>query len=308
MKKIACIIQGNIRAGFIDVLQEMNRKFDLVILSTWKDERDKLPVGNYEVLLNEKPPNPGMTNRNLQRLSAAAGIEYAKAKGCTHILKWRTDMLPTNMKITDLISWSEYNVPPGMPSRIVMSAWRNLTVEQDWFSSFPDLFAFGAIDAVKMLWSKDGLDFSKPFNVPSDMIKEYELNISNNLLLNKDKKDVTNAYDAHVELYAYFRSRLQHRLNKTLNHKDIAKDYLYLIDHHRLRICWFSGRKWRRFRSIGQAYNIPWWTEKDWQTGYAAVAQMGYANVDRGWRKSLISWIKVEKEMLCQFLYYCKKK
>lgn len=304
MKKTACIVQGNIRAGFNDVLLELSKRFDLVILSTWKGESGGLPAGHYEVILNEKPSNPGMSNRNMQRVSTAAGIECAEAYGCTHILKWRTDMLPTNLRINDLIYWSEYNVPPGMASRLVMSAWRNLTVEQDWFSTLPDLFVFGATDAIKIFWSKDGLDFSKPFNVPTEMINECNLKIMNNSLLNNDNKDITNAYDAHVELYAYFRSRMQQRIHNLLNHPTIAKDYLYLIDHSRLKICWFSGGKWRRFRSIGQAYQIPWWTEKIWLNGYPEIAGVGYSNIDWGRGKSFISRLRVENEMLKQFLYY----
>ena len=308
MTKIACVIQGNIRPGFAEILQVIKNGVDLIILSTWKEEAAKLTAGDYEVILNEKPANPGISNRNMQRVSTAAGVKFAKELGCTHVLKWRTDMLPTKLEIKDLIRWCEYRVPEDMTSRIVMSAWRNLTVDPDWFSTFPDLFAFGAVEAMQMLWSDEGMDFTAPFNMPEEMPKDCALQIINGKIIDSKGNDITAFYDAHVELYAYFRSMLQRQVGNVLNHQIIAKDFLYLIDHSRLRICWLSGRKWRPFRSIGQAYNVPWWTENIWRDGNPDIAGIGYSKVDWGRWKSFISRVKVEKEMLQQFFYYFMRK
>ena len=141
------VIQGNIRRGTREVLDFATEKFDHVILSTWEGEdTEGIPTASCHVIFNKKPSNPGYTNRNYQRLSTAAGITYAESLGCTHVLKLRTDMLPTKLEISDLLVWAHYEVPKEFPSRIVTCAFRNLTVREDWFSSIPDLFVFGDLN------------------------------------------------------------------------------------------------------------------------------------------------------------------
>jgi hypothetical protein len=167
------VVQGNLRRGSDEVLACLTSHFDRVILSTWDDENpDKIPKGNFEVVLNKKPLVPGYSHRNFQRLSTAAGLRRAEELGATHVLKWRTDMLPTKLDVQQLLKWSTYEVPPGFDSRLVTCAFRNLTVSQDWFSTIPDYFAFADIRLMKLLWGEESFDFSRNMNVPEDMAKE----------------------------------------------------------------------------------------------------------------------------------------
>lgn len=253
--KLGCVIQGNIRRGSDDVLRELPRHFDFVVLSTWKEDEVRIPKGQFEVILNDKPEVAGYSHRNYQRLSTAIGIEYAEQAGCTHILKWRTDMLPTKLDVDQLVRWSEYKVQNGMTSRVVTCAFRNLTVTPDWFSSIPDLFAFGSIDSMRLLWAGAGFDFSKPINVPEEISLEFGTAWLGT-------PDVGTLFCTESELYAHFKSRLQKKLGTRLNHEEIVLDHMYLIDHKRLGICWYGTP--HGFRSIFQAPEHPWWTEKNW--------------------------------------------
>lgn len=66
-----------------------------LILSTWRDTPAALlaPIERLgvEVVLNDKPANPGMFNVNMQIVSAAAGVRRAVEGGAGWVLKTRTD-------------------------------------------------------------------------------------------------------------------------------------------------------------------------------------------------------------------------
>ncbi len=261
------VVQGNIRRGTTDVLGSLSQCVDHVILSTWDDEPDNIiPKGNWQVVLSRKPSVTGYSHRNFQRLSTAAGLRTARELGATHVLKWRTDMLATQLDIAKLLAWSQADVLTGMRSRLVTCAFRNLTVRQDWFSSIPDLFAFSDIDLMQMLWGDEDFDYGLQMNVPASMAKEC----GSEWTL---RKDAAGLYCAEAELYAIFKSRLQSYLVGTLHHIDIAKKYMRLIDHRRLGICWFGEQG---FRSIPQALQHPWWTESLWLRGEPIVSEWAY--------------------------------
>lgn len=266
--KIGCVIQGDIRRGTAQVLKELSSKFDVTILSTWVDDKHKAPHGDYSLVLSHKPLEFGLSNRNLQRLSTAKGIQAAKHAGCDYVLKWRTDMLPTRIDLNILLSWANFEIPKGMKSRLVMPAFRNLSVEPDWFSSIPDLFAFGHIDDMSMLWGGLDFDYSLSMNLPNEMLDDL-----NETSLNfNSMKDL---YCSESELYAIYKSRVQKKLGVELNHSVIASKYFRLINYHRLGIYWF-GRE-RGFRSIGQAWEHPWWTESTWHNVNPKIVSCGYA-------------------------------
>ena len=265
--KIGCVVQGDVRRGTAEVLSEMCSKFDYVVLSTWMCDRIKAPSGIYNLLLNDRPLNPGLNNRNLQRLTTARGIKYAKDAGCDYVLKLRTDMLPGKINIDQLLAWSNYDVKPEMRARIVMPTFRNLSVEQDWFSTIPDLFAFGHISEMEMLWGDLDFDYSLDINLPKQMLSG-DGGFSPNLL------ELTESYCPEAELYAIFKSRLEDKVGGNLNHYKIAKNYLRLIEHNRIGMYWFHGD--RGFRSIRQAWEHPWWTEATWLNKAPIVVPAGY--------------------------------
>lgn len=298
--KTCAVVQGNIRKGTDEVLAFLVRHFDAVILSTWDDEPpERLPLGDWDLVRSRKPAVAGYSHRNFQRLTTAAGLRRAEEIGATHVLKWRTDMLPTKLDVQQLLEWSRFNVPTGMESRLVTGAFRNLTVKDDWFSTMPDLFAFGDISLMKTLWGDDSFDYTVSANVPVEMLAE-----TGSQWLNRP--DVAGLYCAEAELYAIFKSRLQRKLGTPLTHVQIARNCMRLIDHLRLGICWFGESQ--QFRSINQALQHPWWTEKTWESGKPRVSDLGYP--DSGLRKSMLRkyltpWV-IRCELNLQLEWYAR--
>ena len=265
--KIGLIIQGDMRRGSEFVLREIPKLFDYTVLSTWQADESKIPTGTFATIINDPPKEAGLSHRNYQRFSTARGLEAARDAGCDYVLKWRTDMLPTKLDVEKLIEWANFSVPPGVTSRIVMPAFRNLTVEPDWFSSIPDLFAFGHIDMMEMLWGDDGFDYHEPFNIPKMMRKDLNFNpdMTNN---------ISEFYCAETELYALFKQRLQMNLGLQLSHVDICKSYFRLFNERQLKIFWFGPHA--GFRSIQKAWEHPWWTEKTWKNQDPEILPCGY--------------------------------
>lgn len=297
--KVGCVIQGDIRRGSEYVLREFPAIFDFTVLSTWKNDESKIPKGQFSVILNNKPPAAGISNRNYQRLTTARGVDAAKAAGCDYVLKWRTDMFPSRLDVNQLIEWAGYNVPRGMKSRIVMPAFRNLSVEQDWFSSTPDLFAFAHIHEMKLLWGDSNFDYSSDINVPEQMFAELNLRGTPENML-------ADLYPAESELYAIYKSRLQSNFSGQLTHREIAYNYFRLIDHRRLGIFWFD--KTRGFRAINQAWEHPWWTESNWHDGRAKLVPAGYpvTGISRKVRKTISPFRVRLEEVLQSIAWRCR--
>lgn len=266
--KTACIVQGNMRRGTEEAMAALTGRFDVLILSIWKEDECKVPPGGgrFELILNEVPNCEGQAHRNYQRVGVSSGLKLAEKLNCNYILKWRTDMLATELDVNKLLKMSQYNVPDEVPSRIVMCDFRNMSVNPDWFSSIPDFFAFGHIDMIKMLWSDDGFDSQMPVNPPEEMKRELGIDIQ---WFYKDMRKTCAVFPAESELYAHLKSRLMRKTARELTHPIIAREYLYLLDHRKLRICWFAPDE--GFRSIGVVYRYPWWTESVWKGAKAFV-------------------------------------
>jgi len=292
------VVQGNLRCGTDEVIACLSKHFDRVILSTWDDENpDKIPKGDFEVVLNKKPLVTGYTHRNFQRLGTAAGLRRAEELGATHVLKWRTDMLPTKLDVKQLLKWATYKVPPGFDSRLVTCAFRNLTVKQDWFSTIPDLFAFADISLMKLLWGDDSFDYSQDMNIPDDMAKEYGTDWC-------ERPDALGLYCPEAELYALFKSRLQKQLHKPLTHLEMAKHHMRLFNHRSLGICWFGGQG--KFRSIMQALQHPWWSEWTWKYGNPDCVEAGYPETNwlQKFRRKHLTRIVIRYESYRQRNWY----
>ena len=286
--KVGCVIQGDIRRGTNLVLEKVPHLFDFTVLSTWEDGPN-IATGNFEVLRNPKPSICGFSNRNYQRYSTARGIEAAKAAGCDYILKWRTDFLPTKLSAKLLLDWAEFLPPKGTQSRIVMPAFRNLSVNPDCFSSIPDLFAFGHIQEMERLWGDQGFDYSKSFNLP-----HHEQSALSNEIIASEK--FMSLYCPEAELYTLYRNKLNHFLCENLSHKNIAEKYFRLIDYKALGILWFGPQQ--GFRSIGAAWEHPWWTEKQWMEKSAKIQNMGYSSAGLIAKiRKKISRHKIDKEL-----------
>lgn len=286
--KTGCIVQGDMRRGTNETLAVLADHFDILILSTWKQDEPKVPDGNFDLILNDVPPCKGQAHRNYQRTGVDAGLKLAEKLGCNYVLKWRTDMMPTKFDVGKMLKMSHYNISDGVPSRIVMCDFRNLTINPDWFSTIPDFFAFGHIDMIKMLWSAEGFDFLKPINPPKDMIKD--------LYGQWDYKD-PRLFPPEAELYANFKSRLMKKTNRSLNHISIAREYLYLVDYRKFGICWFAPD--RGFRPIGVTYRYPWWTESVWKGKRPVIDIPGPPSTKYLWEKVSNKLRKFSKKRDC---------
>ncbi len=296
--KVGCIIQGNVRRGSDLILKTLPQLFDYTVFSTWDDE-GKIPQGNFDLIRSPKPLVPGFTNRNYQRFSVARGIEAAQAAGCDYVLKWRSDMLPTQLSIESLLEWANFSPPINTKSRIVLPAFRNISINPDTFSSIPDLISFGHIDEMEKLWGDVGFDYSKEFNMPL----EDQEKLGSHLMHSASLADF---YCAEAELYSLYRAKLAHSTNSHLNHKIVAENYLYLIDHNKLGILWFGPQA--GFRSIGQAWEHPWWTVNNWLKRNAAIHP--YRRPIGGLRGRIqrkISRMKVRAELKTQEKIWQKK-
>lgn len=251
--KTACVLQGPIHKETSLILQEMAKRFDIVVLSTWESEQIDVSLENLHIIKNARPPVAGANNRNLQRLTTANGIKRAYELGVDYILKARTDMLLTELDIKAMTQDIECDVPRGMKSRILIPSFRCLTVKPDWFSSIPDLFAFGSIETMTLLWGDQNFDYTLEANIPARMREEITFSISEIL---------PSRYGPESELYALFREALEKRTGKSLSHKQMLFEYFSLRDHSKFHICWFGKDG---FRTINSAPQIRWWTEADWK-------------------------------------------
>lgn len=91
---LAIIIQGP--SENVDQLKKAWAGFNLV-WSTWKGEESKYKEGDV-VLFNNIPIEHGVQNIALQRDSTLSGIKKCKTMGYKRVLKWRSDLLPSNAK------------------------------------------------------------------------------------------------------------------------------------------------------------------------------------------------------------------
>lgn len=293
--KLACIIQGDIRTNKFDlILDEIQKHFSLVIVSCWESDPDLVPRDNLIQLKNTTPTKRGFQNRNLQRFSTARGIELAKKLGVDYALKWRSDFLPTKFDLNIFIDKCENG------NKIVFPAFRNLSVCPDFFSSFPDYFAFGSIKMLELLWGDQDHDYSKDYNLPKK-IKD-DVKIINNKVFYQEK-DYSYAYDPHVELYALFKDKIFETTSVIYSHPDIIFEFFNPINHKDLKICWFSSNS--SYRSITQAIMFPWWTTHSYNTGSVKYASPGYEiHPFKHFIGKLISRFIVQYNIYQQFLWY----
>ena len=156
MKDLVILVQG----PSLNVKQLKSLWFDFpVIWSTWTGQENNYNDSDI-TLFNTLPSNPGQKNINLQKVSTLNGIKLARELGFSRVLKWRSDLIPTNtVKLVNCLDKEKINF---------------LT----WHSScnyFVDYFMETTIDEMEKIWSFDNLN--NP--VPEETITEQILKIEN---------------------------------------------------------------------------------------------------------------------------------
>ena len=91
-EKLAIIIQGP--SLNVERLKKAWYGYNL-IWSTWKGEESKYDSNDIKIF-NDFPNESGVQNIAFQRDSTLNGISKAKELGFTRVLKWRSDLLPSN--------------------------------------------------------------------------------------------------------------------------------------------------------------------------------------------------------------------
>ena len=112
--------------------------------------------------------------------------------------------------------------------------------------STPRIIEVGHIDEIELLWEDKEFDYTKDFN-----------------FIGIEDPEIIQKYDAHSELYLIYRNRVEDKIGIKLSHPEIVRSRLNLIDFEFLKICWFKDDT--SFRSIKQAYEYPWWTERSYK-------------------------------------------
>jgi hypothetical protein len=88
------VVQGK---TYPEALPKIKEKWEgyCIIFSTWMGEEEYYSADDI-VLFSEKPESNGTSNLNLQKITTWNGVTLAHKMGWEKVLKWRSDMWPTD--------------------------------------------------------------------------------------------------------------------------------------------------------------------------------------------------------------------
>lgn len=141
------IIQGP--ANYAKQVKESFQNKVSLIFSTWEDEECNFQSTD-KVIFNKKPQNCGQQNLNLQKITTTEGLKTAKQLGFNYAVKWRSDMLPTN--ITNLLNCFNF-----LEKKLNFIFWVN---HQHGY--LLDYIMGGEIDNLLLLWNFPEKNYSYP--------------------------------------------------------------------------------------------------------------------------------------------------
>jgi hypothetical protein len=150
-KDLAVIIQGP--SNHVIDLKKSWEGYNL-IWSTWIGEEGKYDKKDI-VLFNEIPIDRGVQNIALQKTSILNGILKAKELGYKRVLKWRSDLLPSNAQ--KLVNTFKKNC-------INFLTWHNTG------KYFIDYFTEGDIDDIFNIWNLPTIHGPYPEKILTDNI------------------------------------------------------------------------------------------------------------------------------------------
>jgi hypothetical protein len=142
-----------------------------IIWSTWIGEEPNYDKNDI-VLFNVVPSDRGVQNIALQRDSTLNGIHRAKELGYTRVLKWRSDLLPSNAK--ELVKTFKKNC-------LNFLTWHN---EGKYFV---DYFIEGDIEDVYNIWNIPTIHAPYSEKITTDNI--FSLGFSNFNFIGGDLSD-----------------------------------------------------------------------------------------------------------------------
>jgi hypothetical protein len=140
MEKIAIVVQGP--SSYVSQIKKWYTGYPL-IFSTWVGEEKNYDLEKDIVVFNHKPLDPGPANFWMQQHSTIQGLYKAKELGYTHVLKMRSDMVPTNIN-RFMLNFDK--------DAINFLCWHDNPVVPPWTGYFVDYFMFGPINEIITLW------------------------------------------------------------------------------------------------------------------------------------------------------------
>jgi hypothetical protein len=171
MKDFCVIIQG----PSVNVQEQKKswQNYD-IIWSTWDGEQNKYDSEDI-VLFNEIPKFSGIQNIVLQQKSTIEGIKKAKYLNYKRVLKWRSDLLPTN------------------PNKLVATFKKDSVNFLAWHNTgryFIDYFMEGDIDDIYKIWDFDKIVDKFPEKIITENFFEKKISKFNFILedLNSDNE------------------------------------------------------------------------------------------------------------------------
>lgn len=246
--KSAIVIQGPIWTGDDFTANTVRLYRDAmpncaIILSTWKDtphtQLSPLAELGIDIVLSEKPDQPGPFNVNLQITSASAGMKRAKSLGAEWVLKTRTDQRihhPTFM--SGLISLAQLLPPSGQA--IQTQKHRIFGVGQGNLKFVPyhlgDQSVFGHVDDMITYWSPPYREGPLPEGFPSD---------SQSMFLELPIGDLCR----HATPETYFASRFLESQGRHLEWT-IADSWAAFRDHFGIVDQWSTDFYWVKYQSL----------------------------------------------------------
>jgi hypothetical protein len=125
MFKLAILIQG--ASSNVDEQKKTWENKEDLFFSTWIGS-EGLYQSDDNVIYNTPPSDPGPMNFNYQITSTYNGLLKIKSLGYTHVLKLRSDLIPTDsVKFLDILvedkfnflCWHAHEVYPGCPGYLI---------------------------------------------------------------------------------------------------------------------------------------------------------------------------------------------
>lgn len=175
--KLAIVIQGP--SIYVQEVKNAWNKFkDDIIFSTWKGS-ENLYDENDRVIFNEMPEYEGAYNFNLQKISTYYGLLEAKKLGYTHVIKVRSDYIPTNAE--NFISILDLDKINLLGWHYTTFLWNSFPTLKGYFS---DHLIVGPIDYMIELWDMKDNFVSAQVMVTWSYIKKLSHKVKMKYFLN----------------------------------------------------------------------------------------------------------------------------